>query len=142
MDCSMTKLTDYQESFVANYINNGGDVRNACLSAGYSESFASSRAYHLLKVPAIKDLIDQANEDLLTRLKVTLADKVKKLRAIIDDVLPENGEPKREYYKDALKAIEQLNKMSGHYMPEKRVSFTVDATKDKLKDIRKQYEEY
>jgi hypothetical protein len=139
----MHKLSEKQESFVVNYISNGGMVPEACLSAGYSELYANTKGYQLLKNEAVQDLIERARGDLEVRLGITLLDKARKLKYIIDDIIPEDGsEPKRVFYKDALKAIEQLNKMCGHFMPERRVSITLDATQSKLKDARKQYDEY
>jgi phage terminase small subunit len=141
-------LTDMQYNFVLNYVRNGFNAYQAARSSGYSEDTAKAEAYKLLAKPLVKQHIAKAQEKVdqqrLNKLYLTMEQKAKVLTRIIYDVVPKDKtqEPKREYYKDALKAISEMNKMQGDYAPEKRLSLTVDATKDKLKEINKQYEEY
>lgn len=143
----MKPLSEQQHVFVTNYIKNGYNAYGAALEAGYSQSMAQTQAYKMVNRPHIKDRIDKAMSKLVDKqdrsIMITIQDKANLLQRIIDDVIPKDGsEPKRQYYKDALKAIAELNKMQGDYMPERRLSVTVDATKDKLKDVSKAYDEY
>ena len=141
------ELTHKQYSFVTNYVKNGFNAYQAALSAGYSKQFANSQSAVLLKREGIKERIERAitriDDKLEKELAITLADKCKVLAKIIYDIVPQDGsEPKRDYYKDALKAISELSNMQGHYAPDKRVSVTVDATQEKLNEAKKVYEDY
>lgn len=141
-------LTDKQYQFVTNYIQNGFNAKQAALKAGYSLSYANVKAPKLIDHPAIKARLQKAYQDvemkLQKELRISISDKARALLRIIEDVIPldPTQEPRRDYYKDAIRAISELNKMQGDYAPEKRLSMTVDATKEKLIDARRQYEEY
>lgn len=139
-------LTEMQQNFVLNYINNGFNVKQAALTAGYSESYSHVHSYKLLAHPIIQKKIEKACRIVEASqnrvLQITIHDKAKKLLRIIDDILPDDGEPKREYYKDAISAMKELNKMQGDYAPDKRLNLTVDATRERLEEARKQYKDY
>lgn len=141
-------LTEMQHNFVLNYIRNGFNAYQAAVSSGYSEDTAKAEAYKILAKPLVKQHVIKAqevvNQTRIKQLYITMDRKAKLLMRIINDVIPKDKsiEPKREYYKDAIKAIQELNKMQGDYAPERRLSLTVDATKDKLKEVKKQYEDY
>lgn len=148
----MKELTEKQYTFVNNYISNGFNIYQAAISAGYDERYANADACKLLNHPAIKQrinkahaLVIKANERLhIKELAATMEDKIKVLTRIIREIVPlDESQPiKLDYVKDAIKAISELNKMSGDYAPDKRLSVTVDATQTKLIEARKQYEEY
>lgn len=140
-------LTQKQERFVTEYISNGFNGYQAALYAGYAPTSAVVASSKLPNHPIIKKRIARAynkiSEELETELSITLADKMKVLARIIYDIIPLDGsEPKRDYYKDALKAMSELSKMQGHYMPDKRVQVTVDGTKERLIEAQKIYEEF
>lgn len=142
----MTKLTDMQFKFIQNYVSNGFNGYQAAIEAGYSESYALCKTPALIKHPLVKQEIAKAyiaiGAELESHLAITVADKCRRLVAILDDIIPINGEPNRQYYGDAIKALDMLNKIQGHYMPDRKVSVTVDATKERLKDAKKIYDEY
>lgn len=143
----MSKLTQMQYNFTQNYISNGFNAYRAAIDAGYSESFALVKAGSLVDKPEIKTRIERAyariEDRLELELSITIADKAKALASIVYDILPQDGsEPKRKLYNEAMKAIDMLNKMQGHYMPDKKLSVTVDATKEKLKEVKRLYDEY
>ena len=74
---------------------------------------------------------------------MTLTERVKVLSKIVYDIVPKDGaDPKRQYYKDAIAAIKEINKLTGDYAPDKRLAITVDATQDRLIDARNQYNDY
>jgi transposase len=140
-------LTEREQLFVTHYLSNGYSARAAAKSAGYSDSSCDSHAHHILDKEHIKQRISNAYRKVEARnakeLCMSIEAKAKLLTQIIYDIIPQDGSPpKREYYKDALKAISEMNKMSGDYAPDKRLSVTVDATKDKLIEAKKVYEEY
>lgn len=141
------QLTEMQHKFVLNYVRNGFNISKAALEAGYSKSFSKVHSHKLIANPLIKERIEKAyrivesTQDRL--LCMSLQDKARMLSAIIYDVIPQDGsEPKRHYYKDAIRAIQELNRMSGDYAPDKQLNLTVDATKDKLLEAKRIYEDY
>lgn len=141
------QLTEMQSQFVVNYVKNGFNLTRAARDAGYSESFSRVHSGKLLANPLIKERIEkayrvvEAKQDRL--LCMTIQDKAKVLSQIIYDIVPQDGtEPKRQYYKDAIKAIQELNLMAGDYTPERKVSLTIEATKDKLLEAKRVYEDY
>jgi phage terminase small subunit len=140
-------LTPMQYSFCNEYIKNGFNAYQAALHAGYSESYANTQMGALMNKPVIKDRLIKAYKKMenaqIDKLAITFTDKANILLRIIYDVIPKDGsEPKRAYYKDAIKAMAELNKMQGDYAPEKRMNMTVNATLDKLTEARKAYEEF
>ena len=142
----MKPLTQKQRSFVLNYISNGLNARQAALTAGYSDNVALIKGSKMTNHPLIRNEIEKAYNTIdrqRAELMLAVDERVRILSAIIYDIVPKDGsEPKREYYKDALKAIAELNKMSGDYAPDKRLSVTVDATKNKIRDVKRLYKEY
>lgn len=140
-------LNDREQLFVTHYIKNGYSARAAARSAGYSNASSESYAHQLLDKRHIQERITSAYKKVEARhareLCMSIEAKAKILTQIIYDVIPQDGSPpKREYYASALKAISEMNKMSGDYAPDKRLSVTVDATKDKLIEAKKVYEDY
>lgn len=142
-----TQLTEKQSNFVLNYIKNGCNAKQAALAAGYTMSVAKVKGTSMLANPLIKERLAQAYSRIerqeIEALCMSIKEKASILSSIIYDVIPKDGtEPKRDYYKDAIKAIQELNKMSGDYAPDKRLSLTVDATKERLLEAKRVYEEY
>ena len=141
------QLTDKQQNFILNYIKNGCNGYKAMIDAGYTHDAARCKVNTMLDHPLIRERINGAFKKVESRRELaifmTLHEKIGVLTRIIDDVIPRDGsEPKRDYYKDALKALQELNKMQGDYAPDKRLNVTVDATKDRLKEAKRIYEEY
>jgi phage terminase small subunit len=140
-------LTPMQYVFCSEYIKNGFNAYKAALTAGYSESYANCKAGELIKHPNIQERLVKAYEKMetkqLDKLAISFTDKANILLSIINDIIPKDGsEPKRQYYKDAIKAMSELNKMQGDYAPDKRMNMTINATLDKLQEARKAYDEY
>ena len=141
------KLSERQRSFVIEYLRNGFNGERAAIFAGYNEDYARKHVNKIITNPDIFEHISKAYKVAeMTQLKetaLTMAEKARILNQIIYDIVPRDGsEPKRQYYKDALKAIDHLNKMAGDYAPDRRLMLTVDATQKKLNEARKIYEEY
>lgn len=144
----MNQLTQRQHDFVINYIKNGFNVYQAAIDAGYSPSFAKSRSGELIHHPIINEKISKAYQaEEMKNMKeicMSMVDKAKVLDRIIRAVVPlDPNEPvNMKYASEAIKAVAELNKMQGDYAPDKRLSITVDATKERLIEARKQYDEY
>lgn len=136
-----------QYSFCSEYIKNGFNAYQAAVTAGYSERYALTQTKKLIQNPSIHDRLTKAyakaEDKMVSQLGITFVDKANILLRIINDIIPQDGsEPKRKYYKDAIKAMSELNKMQGDYAPDKRMNMTINATLDKLSDARKAYDEY
>lgn len=143
----MQTLTQKQSNFVIEYIKNGFNAYQAALSVGYAKNSAIVQSSALVRHPIIAKRIAKAYEvaekKAINKLAMPIAERSRILSQIIYDIIPKDGsEPKRQYYKDALKAIDMLTKMSGDYAPERRLSMTVDATQKRLNESKKIYEDY
>lgn len=144
----MDKLTQKQYDFVINYIKNGFNAYQAALDAGYSKTFARVKTQSLINHPVINQRISKAYKAVemsqVNQLCMSIVDKARVLDRIIRAIIPlDEAEPiKLDYVKDAIRAIAELNKMQGDYAPDKRLSITVDATKERLKEVKQMYDEY
>jgi hypothetical protein len=140
-------LSEMQYKFANEYIKNGFNAYRAAINAGYSLNSAKVMGKELVNRPGIQERIlrayAKADQEVISKIAISFGDKAKILLRIINDIVPPDGsEPKREYYSEAIKAMAELNKMQGDYAPDKRLSMTVDATKNKLEEVRRIYEEY
>ena len=138
-------MHERQKRFVQEYITNGHNAYRAALDAGYTKNTAIACSAKMPTNPTVKPLLDKAmavaDRVLELDLGITIKTKGQWLLQLIEDVLDPN-DPKRDYYKDAIKAIQELNKMQGHHMPTRSVSVTLDATKEKLLEVQRQYKEF
>ena len=130
-----------QYAFCSAYIRNGFVIKDAAIEAGYSPLVASTQAYKLLQNPAIKQAVSKAIVKAENRLGLTFEWKLKKLKTVIDSIIPDNDFKPSKHTKIALQAISELNKMHGDYAPDKHLRLTVDATQDKLEQARLEYKD-
>jgi phage terminase small subunit len=143
MTKSTKALSELQQSFVLNYVKNGFNAYQAARSAGYTEASATVYSHKILDNPIVKSRVEAAFKRFDKRIDVAFDWRIDKLKRIINAVIPDNEDTvKLKDAKVAISAIAELNKMYGDYAPDKRLSVTVDATKEKLVDARKQYEEF
>lgn len=112
----------------------------AAKEVGYSSSSDGTR---LLKNPEIKKYIKKRVKKSEKDLQVTFDWKIQKLRDVVlnanlDDITPSHF----------LTAIAELNKMQGHYSPERHENVNANITVDPsvlkvraiLEDLKKKYE--
>lgn len=146
MDDSEHFLNDKQQSFVLNCLQNGFDFQKAAIDAGYAPRYAANNITQLTRHPVISERLHKAikvhQTEQFNKILMTMEERGKILQNIIYDIVPKNGEPKRQYYKQAISAIQELNKMSGDYAPDKRLRLNVDLTQEKLHEARKVYDEF
>lgn len=136
-------LTSRQYEFVKHYIKNGFNAKQACLSAGYSEGTSNTMGSKLLNNPVIKAMLGRSLERAEDKLLITFEYKLSKLKRIIDQYVPDEGDiGSHEQANVVIRAIAELNKMNGDYAPDKQLRLTVDTTRGRLIDARKEYEEY
>ncbi len=139
-------LTNQQQAFTDHYIKNGFNGTQAAIAAGYAKDSAAGYASSLIQHPLIKPRIDKARDALDAefekKLGITLKDKVKLLKRMLDDIILEGEVIDKRNVTPALAIMDMLNKMQGHYMPDRSLKVTVDATKERLIAARKKYEEF
>lgn len=100
------KLNPRQKKFAEYYAQSGNTVQSA-ISAGYSETYANSRAYELLENVGVSDYIKELTEKAKDERIMTAKDRQVTLSDIAKN--PENETS------DRIKAIDTLNKMTGEY---------------------------
>ena len=135
-------LTRKQNEFCSHYVANGYNAYQAAISAGYSQSFAYSRAHKMVQSPAVKSHLSKAFNTAEARLEVGWEWKVKKLKHVIRKFIPDDEAApiKVAEARVAIMALSELNQMSGDYAPSKKVSLTIDTTKKRLEEARRVYE--
>ncbi len=134
------RLTEKQQNFITRYIQNGFNAYQAARDAGYSHKFAESQAYSLVDHPLIKERLNIAYQSAEHNLNVTYEWKVNVLKRIITAFTNECNSAKNA--KVAIMAISELNKMEGHHSPKKQFSVSINATKERLLEAKRVYEEY
>jgi len=123
------KLTVKQQSFVDNYLANGGNGTQAAKDAGYkgSENTLASTAKENLRKPQIKEAIEKEQNKIKKKLEMTAEWKRSTLKDVIERCL--QAEPVMEMrdgklvetgeYKfganEVIRAINELNKMDGDH---------------------------
>jgi phage terminase small subunit len=136
---TVKQLTQKQYNFVNHYITNGFNAAKAACDAGYSEKYSYAQAYSLVNHPAISEHLKNAYQSAEKETEVTFAWKINKLKQIITAF--ENS-PLSQDAKVVIAAIAELNRMTGDYEPSKRVSLTIDTTKERLSEVKRAYAEY
>jgi len=116
-------LTPKQDAFVKEYILNGGNGTQAAITAGYSPDTAQQMATENLTKPLIKAALGSHKEELKEEFTISIEKKKMWLEEIIgrcmqhEPVMDKDG-PTGEYKfgaNDAIKAINELNKMDGDH---------------------------
>jgi hypothetical protein len=139
-------LTTKQISFCKYYVSNGFNAKQAALKAGYSESVSHTGKAILMSNPLVRETIDKAiakvQESALDKVGASFVNRCKRLWRVVDDTIPEVGEIRHAYVRNAIAAIAELNKMGGDYAPDKSLRLTVDMTKEKMKEVEKVYNDF
>ncbi len=117
-------LNQRQQRFVSAYLENGGNVYQACIAAGYSTNYAKARGHELLENVGIKQAIDQFNQQLMERTKVTIERVVAEIARLaftdITQVVSWGNEglklkPSSEIPADHRAAITEITETPGKY---------------------------
>ena len=119
----------------------GMDAKHALLECGYSPVSAKN-PQRILQSDGVKQEIEEAQKKLRAKIAKDYEWKYNKLKRVINEYIPDEGELVKENVKTAITAIAELNKMTGDYAPDKRLQLTVDHTKGKLHEARKLYKDY
>jgi len=149
---SNSKLTrSHIDQFLRNYIDNGMNGTKAVEAMHFTNSANSSAvmANYILKRPYVKAYLKHHLERAAEKTGATFENKVKKLWHVVDKGIDENSEGiDVESARVAISATAELNKMQGHYSPEKHqnVNLNIDVDVQKAiaidKEIEQKIEEY
>ncbi len=141
----MTTISEYKKKekiFIKAYLKNGYDRKKAAMDAGYPAEVAKQAAYKILKSSRIKSILTRHTKDVEKRLEVTFGWKLEILKDCVEKSMAgETNEKNLPDVGNAVKSIAEMNKMQGHYSPEKIMTTTVEADPDKelAKDLLEKY---
>lgn len=114
-----TKLTKKQDTFVKEYILNGGNATKAAVKAGYSEDSARFVGSENLTKPNIKKAIAQHQKQDDEAFIMSKTEKLKVLEKILDSATREDEEKGMINIQGAIAAIKEHNLMQGDNAPVK-----------------------
>jgi phage terminase small subunit len=129
------RLTGKQLAFLNAYVQLGmQNATQAAVKAGYSDKHAHKVAYQLVEHPLIKLELGKHRQKIDSAISVTFQDKVDLLWRLAEkneDVQPEI----------VIKSVAEINKMMGHYAPEKSYNVNVNQNLEvkEIQDIRSLY---
>lgn len=110
-----------RKKFALNYLTNGFKKKQAAIDAGYSVVSAQTSANKCLKSPKVIEYIKVFMAEIEKDLGITFEWKLGKLKQVVEISLPADKEEltaesiKKYNPSDAIKAIDVMNKMQGHY---------------------------
>ena len=133
-------FSDRERSLVYNYLTNGENATEAVIKSGYSPNTANQNAWALLNKSKIKSeinrlrpIIRQEMEKMATdEVLVTVKWKMEKLKEIVERCMAGDADKDGKLHPSgAIGAISELNKMQGHYSPDKVLTTNVNADLEK-----------
>ncbi len=152
----MGKLTPKQELFVAAYVAEPNATK-AAKTAGYSEKTAYSQGQRLLKKVEVQQAVAEGQSALAERAEITKDWLIEKSRNVFElamglntDALDRYGKPtgeQRRQLSAANKAIENIGKLTGHWIDRKDVTMhqidqmSLEELEDDLAKTRRQIAE-
>lgn len=119
-------LTEQQLMFCEAYLAEGIGGKAASI-AGYKNP--SRAGGYLLQTKRIKDYLAHRMKSL-SDVGVTYEKKLGKIKTVIDSFIPEEGELKPDKVKVGLSAIQEANRMQGHYAPTQNQNLNVNLNGD------------
>lgn len=117
----------HMRRFCYAYLLNGFNAREAAYHIGDKKNFVNVHYQEYLNQPFVKKFLKEYTDKMEQIVEVNLAWKIQKLKRIIDICVPDSAASRNDLYtKGAIAAIGELNKMQGHYAPEKYLSSSVN----------------
>jgi len=114
------RITEKQKKFCEAYLANGRNARAAAREAGYGKSYAGNKSGEILKSTIVKQYLRKRLQKADKQLEATFDWKLRRLKQIADS--HENN--------IAVSAIAEMNKMQGHYSPDKHVNANININSD------------
>jgi phage terminase small subunit len=147
-------ITGRQKAFCDEYLKNGNNAMAAAHAVNLGgignrgeKRFQKARyamTYNILKKPEIKRYLADRMRAVDKKIEYTLEKKATKLAEIAELAVPTGSQTlKGTDPRASIAAIAELNKMFGHYAPEKKVVANIDfnkAVKERVEEIRGEYE--
>lgn len=126
------RITEMQKKFCEAYLVNGRNAMAAAREAGYGKSYANNKSSQILNSTVVKQYLRKRLEKVDKKLEVTFDWKIKRLKQIANK--HENN--------IAVSAISEMNKMQGHYSPDKHVNANININSDadliQVRDVMQQ----
>lgn len=128
-------LTLKQQAFLKAYFL-CANAAQAAREAGYAPKHAGKAAHCLINNPLIKSAIEENRTKIAQQTTVTFQDKINFLWDLANEC---KDTPDKSV---CVKAIAEINKMIGHYAPERHYNenLNVNAELKDVQEIRKMYE--
>lgn len=148
MSIALTKLKPRDKKFCLIYMKNGRIGAHAAKEAGFSGDGAMA-AMRLLRKPTVQEFLaryeKKVEAKIIKDIEVSVDWKIGKLKQCIDACLrvdPETGEQKLYSAQGFIGAMSELNKMQGHYAPEKTLNahFVGSTEQQEVEQLVKQYD--
>lgn len=149
-------MNDKQRRFTQEYLIDL-NATQAAIRAGYSEKTAYSQGHDLLKKPEIQNAVTDGMAELAERAEITKDWLIEKSRNVFElamglntDALDRYGKPtgeQRRQLSAANKAIENIGKLTGHWIDRKDViirqidQMSLEELEDDLAKTRRQIAE-
>lgn len=133
---SKKELSEQLRKFCVAYVENGNSAHKAALIAGYSEDYAKTNSFKLLRKPNVKAYINKLLEKIDKKIGVSFDYKIQKLKLAVDRALPDDEKSEATINPQiGITAIAELNKMQGHYSAEKHINANLN-TDTEISDIK------
>lgn len=141
----MNKLTHKQQAFCDIYLNNGFVATQAAVAAGFSKKNADKISSQLLGKTRVKEYIDKNMALRKKKMESKFDWVIKRLEVCAELAMPfdeKTGIAELKNHKALLGALSEMNKMIGHYAPDKSINahMVTETEQDKMSDLIKKYE--
>lgn len=135
------ELTEKQLRFCYEYMSNGNNAMQAAMAVGDSKESAQKNSWTYLKNPLIKSFIGDKLKKMEKELDITFEWKLKKLKHVVQVSIPDESQVLEEIDARAgVAAIAEMNKMQGHYSPDKHINANISADTD-VKEVQDMLQE-
>lgn len=140
----MKKHIDFCEEYLRNGHNVGLAAKVVFKNKNRAYKQYNIYGWSILRKPEIKAYLKERMAEVSAETKFGFNEKVKKLVKVVNLAIPDEAEHIKETApREGIAAISELNKMEGHYAPEKRINANVDiiaAVDARVKEIEGEYE--
>lgn len=123
-------LTAQQLAFCEAYLA-GESAQKSAILAGYNSP--DRAASYLLRTKRIKDYLHKQQSRVVSA-PITIEYKLDKLKTVVDQFIPDSDLKVNEV-KVGISAIAELNRMQGHYAPDKSMNLNVNADAQATKEL-------
>ena len=134
-------LTIKQTKFCQNFILPPHNATQAAISAGYSPHIAKTIGHRLKTSSKVQGYLKSLQTNLENQMTVSYEWKLNKLKQIVEAFIESKENLSSSKVNSVIQAISEMNKMQGHYSPEKHVNVNIKTDPDlqQLEDLIKQH---